>query len=153
MARTTAKDFFTPKNPQKYIGKMPIMYRSSWELTMMMWLDSHPYILQWASESVDIPYRNPLTGKWSIYIPDFLIVYADKTGRQHVEMVEIKPMKEVPGYQKISERTNRPLKVSKQTQLVQAVNAAKWAAAMQFCKKKGWKWRVVTEETLYNYKV
>lgn len=154
MARGTAKDEFIPKNPQKYSGTYPIIYRSSWELTFMMWLDKHPYVLSWQSESLKVPYQNPLTGKWTYYLPDFLIVYADGSGngKQHVEMIEIKPMKEVPGYQKLRE-DGRPYRVSKQTQLIQAINAAKWMAAQQLCRKKGWKWRVVTEETLYNYKV
>lgn len=131
------------------------MFRSSWELSMMMWLDKHPYVLQWASESLEVPYQNPLTGKWTVYIPDFIVIYADGSGngQQHCEMVEVKPKKECPGYQpKLNERTGRTARVSKQTQLAQVVNAAKWTAAMQFCKKRGWKFRVITEESLYNYK-
>jgi hypothetical protein len=155
MANKTAKGVFTPKNPLKYIGKSPITFRSSWELTMMMWFDKHPYIIQWASESIEIPYKNPLTNRWTVYIPDFVVVYADGSGSgaQHVEMVEIKPMKECPGYQpKVSSRTGRAGRVSKQAVLAQVINAAKWSAAMAYCQKRGWKWRVVTEESLYNYK-
>lgn len=150
----TAKDFFIPKNPDKYIGKHPIMYRSSWELTMMMWLDKHPFVLQWASESNNIQYKNPLTNRWSIYIPDFVIIYADGSGNgnTHCEMVEVKPKKECPGHQPVSKRTGRNLKVSQETRMAQAVNQAKWEAALQYCQKMGWKFRVITEESLYNYK-
>ena len=62
---------FTPKNPEKYIGTYPISYRSSWELVFMNKCDTHPNIKQWASESIKIPYRNPLTKKHTYYIPDF----------------------------------------------------------------------------------
>lgn len=151
MAKKYAKDEFVPKNPQKYVGKLPIMYRSSWERAVMVKLDEHPNIVAWASESVSIPYRNPLTGKWSMYIPDFLIVYLDKNGVKHCEMVEVKPQKEVPGLQLLSEK-GTPKRVSQRDKLTQAINAAKWQSAMQFCVKRGWKFRVLTEASLFSYK-
>jgi hypothetical protein len=54
--------------------------------------DEHPNVYQWASESIKIPYRHPFTGKYTVYVPDFFIVYQDKEGRKHAEMVEVKPM-------------------------------------------------------------
>ena len=68
------------RNPEKYIGKKSPTYRSSWELTFMMFCDNNPAILQWASEAIQIPYRNPFTNKNTIYVPDFLIIYMDKFG-------------------------------------------------------------------------
>ena len=138
-----AKDEFTPKNPQKYVGKYPIIYRSSWEWSMMRTFDDHPDVVQWSSETVSIPYRNPLTGKWSMYIPDFMVLYADRDGNQHCEMIEVKPLKEVPGFDG---------KVNQRTKLVQAINQAKWSAAMAFCKKRGIHFRVATEDQIFKYK-
>jgi hypothetical protein len=40
--------------------------------------DEHPNVYQWASEAIKIPYRHPITGKYTIYVPDFFIVYMDK---------------------------------------------------------------------------
>ena len=136
---------FKPVNENKYIGKTPIIFRSSWELSMMRVLDAHPSVLQWSSESISIPYRNPLTGRWSMYIPDFMIIYMDKTNKKHCEIVEIKPAKEVPGYTK--------KRLDERAKLAQAINAAKWSAALEFCLKRGWKFRVATERELYGYKV
>lgn len=110
----------------------------------MLFFDSHPNIISWSSESVSIPYQNPLTGRWSMYIPDFLISYIDKNGQQHAEMIEIKPLKETPGY---SEK-----RVDARTKLVQAVNMAKWRAAQAFCAKRGIHFRVMTERDLFSYK-
>lgn len=155
MARKPAKGEFTPVNPSKYVGTMPITYRSSWEISMMMWLDKHPYVLAWASESISIPYYNPVKQAWSVYIPDFFLVYADGTGNgaKHCEIVEVKPQKEIPGYvNPINERTGKQAKLSQVTQLAQAVNLAKWHAAEAYCKKRGWRFRIVDERTLYNYK-
>ena len=47
-----AKDEFIPKNPEKYSGKYPIIYRSSWEMTLMNVFDNHPNVLTWQSESL-----------------------------------------------------------------------------------------------------
>ena len=86
-----AQGKFRLKFPEKYSGTRMPTYRSSWEYTFMKFCDEHPSVSQWASEAVKIPYRNPLTGKQTIYVPDFFIVYADKGGKQKVELVEVKP--------------------------------------------------------------
>lgn len=130
---------FAPQNTKKYIGSYPIQYRSSWELSLMRVLDHHPNVTQWASESIKIPYEHPLTGKWTFYIPDFLIVFTDKDGRKRAEIVEIKPAKEAS-----IERAK-----SKKDKLVLAVNQAKWKAAIAWCHKNGLTFRVMTEDHLF----
>ena len=105
----------------------------------MTLLDQHPNVINWASESVSIPYINPLTGKRSVYIPDFLIVYQDKHGRKRAELVEVKPAKEA-----IAENAR-----SKRDKAALMINTAKWAAAMQWCKKNGFTFRILTENELY----
>jgi hypothetical protein len=54
---------FKPKNPEKYAGRGSIRYRSSWELKFMNFLDENPSIKNWASESISIPYKNPIANK------------------------------------------------------------------------------------------
>jgi len=72
MAKTNfSKGEYIPKNPAKIIGKTPIIYRSSWEMSLMRVFDFNKNILAWSSESISIPYQNPLTEKWSLYLPDF----------------------------------------------------------------------------------
>ena len=80
---------FQPQNPTKYIGKHTPRYRSGWELAFMRMCDNHPNILAWASEAHRIPYINPVTGKKTSYVPDFFMIYADKNGKQHAEVIEI----------------------------------------------------------------
>jgi len=42
----TYKGLFKPKNPKKYNGDSTnIIYRSSWELRVMKWLDEHPKVV------------------------------------------------------------------------------------------------------------
>ena len=135
-----AQGIYEVKNPQKYVGNGKPRYRSSWELVFMTFADTNDHVLQWSSESVRIPYRHPLTGKQTIYVPDFLVVYQDKTGKQIGEMVEIKPKK-----QSLIE-SNR---ASQQQRAVVAVNHAKWAAANAWCKRMGISFRVITEDDLF----
>jgi len=134
-----AQGTYVPKNPQKYVGKHTPRYRSGWELTFMTFCDNNNHVLYWASEAIAIPYRHPLTGKPTNYIPDFFVVYQNKRGQKIAEMVEIKPKK-----QSIVES-----KASAKDKLVVAVNHAKWQAASAYCKQQGYTFRVITEDDLF----
>ena len=130
---------FVPSNPDKYLGKRTPHYRSGWELAVFRMCDNHPAILGWGSETHRIPYKNPLTGKMSTYVPDLLLVYKDKKGQNHAEMVEIKPASQTLG----EART--------QAQKAAAVvNHSKWAAAHAWCKSQGMSFRVITENQIFN---
>ena len=87
-----AQGRFEVKNPDKYVGKKVPLARSSWEFVMMKMLDEHQGVESWASESVQIPYRDPFTGKYTIYVPDFFVVYVDRNGKKHAELIEVKPL-------------------------------------------------------------
>ena len=136
-----AQGKFRLKFPEKYSGTRMPTYRSSWEYTFMKFFDEHPSVSQWASEAVKIPYRNPLTGKQTIYVPDFFIVYADKGGKQKVELVEVKPKN-----QSVKENLGR----SRTNQAHYIMNMAKWEAAKSWCKQKGIFFRVITEEDIFH---
>lgn len=134
-----SKGEYTPQNPSKYVGTYPITYRSSWEHTFMCVLDRHPNVIQWASESIKIPYFNPVLQRWANYIPDFLIVASDATGTQKAELIEIKPLKEA-----VLEHAK-----SKKDKLAYAVNEAKWTAAIDWCNRHKLSFRVLTEDQLF----
>ena len=130
---------YTVKNADKYVGKGTPKYRSGWEFTFMMFLDSNDNVLQWASESVRIPYRNPLTGKQSIYIPDFLVTYRGRNNTTIAELIEIKPKKQSLLESKASDRDRA----------IVAVNYAKWHSATLWCKKNGLTFRVINEDMIF----
>jgi hypothetical protein len=134
-----AQGVFQPTNPAKYVGKKSPRYRSGWEMAFMRFCDTNDHVLQWASESIVIPYRHPLTGKMTNYVPDFLVVYRDKNNTMKAEVVEIKPKK-----QSIIES-----KASNRDRAVVAVNYAKWDAATKWCRRQGLAFRVVTEEDIF----
>lgn len=136
-----ARGKFTPKNPEKYVGNKQPTYRSSWEWAFMNFCDSHPSVHKWASEAINIPYRNPLTGKHTIYVPDFFIQYVDKKGKMYTEIIEIKPKN-----QQVLENVGR----SRERQAQFVVNQAKWASANAWCKKQGLKFRVLNETDIFH---
>jgi len=140
MARNYAQGKFQMQNPAKYIGKGQPTYRSGWEMVFMQFCDNNPAILQWASESINIPYRNPFTNKSTIYVPDFLIVYEDKNGQKHAEVIEIKPS---------TETTLESARNTRDRAYV-ALNHAKWAAATAWCSQQGLRFRVITENQIFH---
>ena len=139
MAYSSGK--YEVKNPDKYVGLKKPTYRSSWEAAFMRFCDNHPSISKWASESVKIPYVNPLTGKNTVYWPDFFIVYTDKKGKNRAELIEIKPSNQT-GFSKEGKSIH--------TQKASAINQAKWEAAYKWSKGKGIKFRVVTEHEIFS---
>ena len=135
-----AQGIYTPKNPQKYIGKGTIRYRSSWELAFAKFCDSNDKVLQWASESIQIPYRNPITGKNTIYVPDFLITYQNNKGQAVAEVIEIKPKNQTL----VEEKTTPANKA------IILINYAKWGACSAWCKKHGMGFRVLNEDQIFH---
>jgi hypothetical protein len=136
-----AQGRFEMKNTDKYVGKKVPLARSSWEFVFMKMLDEHPGVQSWASESIQIPYRDPLTGRQTIYVPDFFIQYVDKTGKKHAEVVEVKPAN-----QTIREQVGKS--IYNQEQYIK--NMAKWEAAIAWCKQYGIKFRVVNESDIFH---
>ena len=139
MSRNWAQGVYEVQNPEKYVGNRRPRYRSGWEMSFMRFCDTNPNIIQWASEAIQIPYRNPLTGKLTHYVPDFLITYRTKDNTLKAELIEIKPrgQSEITEGQKPKERA------------VVAVNMAKWDAATKWCKKQGLTFRVITEDHMF----
>jgi hypothetical protein len=136
-----AKGQYNLKNPEKYIGSTVPIYRSSWEIAVMRMCDNNPAIQQWASEPVRIPYRDPLTGKQTVYVPDFLVMFEDKQEKKHVELWEIKPAN-----QQILEKVGK--NPYNQAQFVK--NQAKWQVATQWAKSRGMKFRVLNENDIFH---
>ena len=134
-----AQGAYVVKNKTKYVGRGTPRYRSGWEHAFMRFLDNNDHILQWASESISIPYRNPITGKQSIYVPDFMITYRNRNNQMVAEVIEIKPKKQsvVESKMKANERA------------IVAVNYAKWDSATKWCKKQGLLFRVITEDDMF----
>ena len=135
-----AQGIFRPTNPQKYVGRREPRFRSGWELAFMRFCDTNDNILQWVSESISIPYRHPLTGKMTNYVPDFLVTYRTQNNTMRAELIEIKPKK-----QSVIES-----KASARDRAIVAVNYAKWHQATLWCRRHGLTFRVITEDDIFH---
>lgn len=131
---------YKPVNSSKYVGTYPIYFRSSWEHKVMVMFDTNPNIISWASESLKIPYVNPFTGKYTVYVPDFVVTYVDAKGNQKAEIIEVKPAKETFLEQAKSQKAKAAV----------ALNTYKWAAAQAFANHHGMTFRVMTENNIFN---
>ena len=144
MARNYKQGYYQPKNEDKYTGDISkIIYRSSWELTFMKFLDNNPSITKWASEPFPIPYVKPTTRRVHRYFPDFFVEYSDKDGILKKEIIEVKP----------AQQTRRTRSKNPKTRLYEdityAINIAKWQAAKQFCDDNDITFRILTENEIY----
>lgn len=140
MAAKFANGFYQILNPNKYVGKKVPHFRSSWEHTFMRFCDTNPAVLQWASEAIHIPYRNPFTNKNTIYVPDFMIMYVNKNGDKYAELIEVKPTKETSLQEARSERDKASA----------ILNMCKWQAAQAWCSQNGLRFRVITENDIFH---
>jgi hypothetical protein len=134
---------FIPKNPKKYNGDYNnIVYRSSWELRVMKYLDDHPQVIWWASEEMPILYKSPVDQKMHRYFPDF-ITKIKKEDKETIFVLEVKPFKQ----------TQKPIQKRQTKKFLQevvtfAINQEKWRAADLFCKEHGWQFKIITEKEL-----
>ena len=135
-----ARGKFSMKRPEKYVGNKMPTYRSSWEWSFMNFCDNNDSVLKWASEAIQIPYRDPLTNRQTVYVPDFFIQYADKNSRILTELIEIKPAS-----QTILERVGK----NKYNQAQYVKNQSKWAAATLWCRQQGIKFRILNENDIF----
>lgn len=134
---------FNPVNKEKYKGTLPIFYRSSYELRYSRWCDHNPNVISWGSETVIIPYSNPLTGNISRYFVDFNITIKTKDGTVRKYLVEIKP-----SIQTLPPKPGKNTKALLRRQAEYIKNRAKWAAAEQYAKKQNKEFVILTEKHL-----
>jgi hypothetical protein len=141
--RKFKQGIFKPVYPQKYAGTFPILWRSSYELKFMRWCDHNPAVISWGSESIIVPYQNPLTGKVSRYFVDSNITLKTKNGEFKKYLIEIKP-----SIQTQPPKPGKNTKALLRRQAEYVKNRAKWQAAEQWCKKKGYEFTILTEKHL-----
>lgn len=136
---------FSPKNYKKYRGDPTnIIYRSSWERRVMKYLDENTNIIEWSSEEIIIPYRSPVDNRMHRYFPDFLIKAKTADGSIKTMLLEVKPKKQTKEPERQAKMTKRYL-----TEVMTwGVNQAKWRAAEEYCKDRGWEFRLITEDQL-----
>jgi hypothetical protein len=143
---------FNPQNPDKYIGDLhKIIYRSSWEQRFCSYCDRNEKILKWSSEPLAIDYWNPLDKKMHKYYVDFYIKTLREDGTHQEWIIEIKP--ESQTQKPIYEGKNMTLKKLESynySMKVWITNQAKFKAAREWARIRGFRFGVVDEKFLFN---
>jgi endonuclease YncB( thermonuclease family) len=136
---------FIPTNPHKYTGDVSnIIMRSSWETRFANWCDKNPAVVYWSSEETVIPYLCPTDNKLHRYFIDFKIKIKQKDGTIRVFLIEIKPLKQTSAPNFPGRKTQRYLMES----YTFIKNQAKWKAASEYAKDRGWEFKILTENEL-----
>ncbi len=138
------KGKYSLRFPKKYRGNpTQCIFRSSWELQVMKWMDTNSKVKWWSSEPFPIPYISPIDGKKHNYWPDFIFCIDNKEGKEQRILVEVKPLAQTKAPPKQKRRTrayiNRVQTWGK--------NQAKWKAAKILCENQNWQFSIWTEKT------
>lgn len=145
MAKHFKQGRFVPTNSHKYAGDIScIIYRSSWEQKFFNWCDLNPAVLEWSSEETIIPYRCPTDNRVHRYFVDAKIKVQNRHGDVTTYLVEIKPAHQTvppnPGQKKTKRYIAEVMTWGK--------NNAKWEAAKEYCKDRGYQFVILTEKHL-----
>lgn len=135
------KGKYKPMKPQKYVGDATkIVYRSLWERQAFRWIENQPWIVEWNSEEVVIPYVCQTDKKVHRYFID--LYFKTEDGKMY--LIEIKPKRETMPPKLGKKKTKKYLSES----LTYIKNQSKWKAATEFAKDNGAIFEVWTEDTL-----
>lgn len=138
--------YYKPINESKYVGKMPIIYRSSWEKKFSIYCDANPFVMKWGSEMFAIKYFSILDEKYHTYYPDFfLIVNKDNVIKKYI--VEIKPKSQItkPILPTInSDKARKSYQYAARTYII---NLCKAEALRKFAKEKNFEVIWLTEKS------
>lgn len=129
--------YINPESCKKLFPQMrrdKIIYRSSYEKKFIYWMENNPAVKHWGSECLKIPYFYPKDGKTHSYYPDYFVEMHDGT----CMVIEIKP----------SSQTRRPVNENSWIGEAYRKNMCKWKATMEFCKAKGFDFKIITEKTI-----
>ena len=138
------KGRYNPQHPKKYKGDHHnIIYRSLWERKFMVYCDTSDNIIEWGSEEIIIPYLSPWDGRMHRYFPDFYIKVKQTNGNIKEYIIEVKPKRQTKPPKKGKSRRRYLYE-----QFTWTKNQAKWEAAKQYCKKRKWEFKIVTEKEL-----
>jgi hypothetical protein len=109
----------------------------------MSYFDRTDEIISWASEEISIPYKSPVDSRMHRYFPDF-IIRVKSGNKTKTIMIEVKPYKQTQPPKQRSRVTKQYI-----TEVTTyGVNQAKWVAAEEYCKDRGWEFKVITETDL-----
>jgi hypothetical protein len=138
--------YYKPHNPEKYVGRLPIIYRSSWERKFCHWCDHNEEVIGWSSEPFEISYYNILDKKYHKYYPDFYVKM--KKGEIYEEyVVEIKPKAQLKKPEPPKRNTKKALENFKYGYESYIRNLCKTDALNKLAEQRKFKVMLLTEDS------
>lgn len=142
-------------NPEKYIGKLPVIYRSSWEYAFCKFCDINENVIKWSSEGFFIPYQIPNDiGQVEShrYYPDFYVetINPNNPETHNRLLIEIKPKRETEQPKTPKKQTLKMLENYEYSLRMFKKNLHKWAYAKEWCEKRNITFKIITEDWLKN---
>ena len=139
------KRIYKPLFPEKYAGDPTnVVMRSSWETRFANWCDKNPAVVKWSSEETVVPYRCPTDDRLHRYFVDFKIQIKNKDGALKTYLIEVKPAKQTQPPVYPGRNTQRYITES----MAFIKNQAKWKAAIEYAKDRGYEFKIITEHEL-----
>jgi len=128
------------KNPEKYCGSQPPVYKSNLEYLFCRYADTNPAVVSWGYENAVVKYldRSCSPAKVRRYYVDFVCKIRVGPAFKTV-WVEIKNS---------CEATKPGPKAAPKTVLTWIKNSCKWQAARMVAKQRGYDFRILTEKEL-----
>lgn len=134
--------YFLPRNPDKLLGREPIIYRSGLELTFFKFLDSNPNVLKWSSESVVIDYIGIDGENHKYYVDNVVVIKEGDTIKKY--LIEVKPYKQtLPPVKKKQKKTTLLYE-----DIQYRTNLRKWHYAKIWAKAHGMEFKIITDKDL-----
>jgi len=149
------------KNPQKYTGQKPPVYKSSFEGRVFYWCDMNSKVLEWAYEDNTIPYtfsvpdsapeheKSLVDFNVHKYTPDVTAKIKTTDGKIVTYLIEIKPysqtIKPIEPKRKTKKALNKFMKALQEY----LKNACKWEAAKIWVGNHGMEFTVITERDIF----
>lgn len=154
--KDTIKGIYTIVNPQKYFGTKNPIFKSSWEAKLFYVMDINPHIIKWGYECQEVPYFNPVKGKYTVYYPDIFCHVMQTSGQVKQFLIEIKPYKMcipptppktpkklTPNSLKKYENAQRRYLVDNENY---KINVEKWKTAEAWCHRHNITWMLLNEK-------
>jgi hypothetical protein len=110
----------------------------------MSFLDREKAVIEWSSEEFFIPYRCRTDKRIHRYFPDFKIKWRLPNGQIKVQVIEIKPASQTVPPKQPPRKTQRYINEA----LTYAKNKSKWEYARDWCKDRGYEFKILTEKEL-----
>lgn len=141
------------QNSDKYIGTLPILYRSSWEFAFCKWCDTNEKVKRWSAEGLEIPYQI-LNKEQKLenhrYYPDFYVEMTQNDDLEKYEryLIEIKPKSETQPPKQPQKQTLKMLENYEYALKTYRKNLHKWAFTKEWCERRNIKFVIITEDDL-----